>query len=110
MQAQILWGVVAGSNALHPRDVLNSPDDNGNTPLLVAAQQGLKKIAKLLLRRGANINQTNLAGNTVLHYCFAYSFEELGEYFIKKGADDSVVNAEGLTCYEGLSQESVGNI
>ena len=89
---------------------VNSPDDNGNTPLLVAAQQGLKKIAKLLLRRGANINQTNLAGNTVLHYCFAYSFEELGEYFIKKGADDSVVNAEGLTCYEGLSQESVGNI
>ena len=28
-------------------------DQNGNTPLHVAAQQGLKKIAKLLLRRGA---------------------------------------------------------
>ena len=89
---------------------VNSADDNGNTPLLVAAQQGLKKIAKLLLRRGANINQTNLAGNTVLHYCFAYSFESLGDYFIKKGADDSIANAEGLTCYEGLSQESVNNI
>ena len=89
---------------------VNATDDNGNTPLLVAAQQGLKKIAKLLLRRGANINQTNLAGNTVLHYCFAYSFESLGDYFIKKGADDSVANAEGLTCYEGLSQDSVNNI
>jgi hypothetical protein len=89
---------------------VNCADDNGNTPLLVAAQQGLKKIAKLLLRRGANLNQTNLAGNTVLHYCFAYSFEELGDYFITKGADDSVANAEGLTCYEGLSQDSVNNI
>ena len=89
---------------------VNSADDNGNTPLLVAAQQGLKKIAKLLLRRGANINQTNLAGNTVLHYCFAYSFESLGDYFIKKGADDSIANSEGLTCYEGLSQDSVNNI
>ena len=54
---------------------VNCADDNGNTPLPVAAQQGLKKIAKLLLRRGANLNQTNLAGNTVLHYCFAYSFQ-----------------------------------
>ena len=32
------------------------------------------------------------------------------DYFIKKGADDSIANAEGLTCYEGLSQESVNNI
>lgn len=85
-------------------------DVNGNTPLAVAAQQGLKKIAKLLLRRGAKINTTNLAGNTVLHYCFTYSFESLGEYFISKGADDSVVNAAGLTCYEGLDENAVGNL
>ena len=85
-------------------------DQNGNTPLHVAAQQGLKKIAKLLLRRGAKINTVNLAGNSILHYCFTYSFEELGEYFISKGCDDSLVNAAGLTCYEGLDEAAVGNI
>jgi hypothetical protein len=85
-------------------------DANGNTPLHVAAQQGLKKIAKLLLRRGAKINTVNLAGNSVLHYCFTYNFESLGEYFISKGADDSIVNSHGLTCYEGLDAEAVNEI
>ena len=85
-------------------------DVNGNTPLHVAAQQGLKKIAKLLLRRGAKINTVNLAGNGILHYCFTYSFESLGEYFISKGADDSIVNAGGLTCYEGLDAGAVNEI
>merc|ERR1711998_469802 len=82
---------------------VNVQDENGNSPLHVAAQQGLKRIAKLLLRRGAKINAVNLAGNTVLHYCFTYSFEELGEYFISKGADDSLVNAAGkLFCSRSL--------
>jgi hypothetical protein len=78
-------------------------DENGNTLFLVSAQQGLKRICKLLLRRGANMNNVNNSGNTALHYCFAYSFSDLGEYLIKKGADDSIKNADGLTCYEGLN-------
>ena len=70
-------------------------DEHGNTLLLLAAQQGNKKIVKALLRRGANIHVQNQQGNSVLHYCFTYSFESLGEYFISKGADDSLVNAAG---------------
>ena len=31
------------------------------------------------------------------------SFDSLGEYLIKKGADDSLKNGDGLTCYEGLN-------
>ena len=38
---------------------------------------------------GAKINAVTLAGNTVLHYCFTYSFESLGEYFISKPDDRS---------------------
>ncbi len=31
-----------------------------------------------------------------------YNHYELADYLLSKGADDSLLNAEGLTCYEGL--------
>ena len=37
-------------------DVNADRDERGNTLLLVAAQNGLKRIAKMLLRKGADIN------------------------------------------------------
>ena len=66
-----------------------------------------QRILKLLLRHNADINATNNSGNTVLHYCFSYGNEDLANYLIDKGADDSIVNIDGLTCYEGLSAEGV---
>jgi hypothetical protein len=51
-----------------------------------------------------------LNGQTVLHYAFAYGFEELARYLMDKGADDSLKNGSGLTCYEGLTAEDVENI
>ena len=86
---------------------IGAQDSSGQTLLIVACQNGNKKIAKFCLRRGANVNQANLAGNTPLHYCFAYGFEKLGNYLISKGANDAKQNADGLTCYEGLSRQSV---
>ena len=50
----------------------NVRDPHGNTILIVACQNGLKRIAKLALRRGADINARNYKGNTCLHFCFAY--------------------------------------
>jgi hypothetical protein len=86
---------------------INSADEFGNTLLILAAQQGSRRMCKFLLRRGANINLQSLAGNTPLHYCYAYSQIALGEYLKSKGADDSILNVDGLTCYEGLSRESM---
>lgn len=45
-------------------------DEYGNTMLVTACQNNNKRMAKLLLRRGANINARNYRGNTPLHYCF----------------------------------------
>lgn len=36
---------------------VNAKDENGNSLLTVAAQNGLKRITKLLLRRGAGMNE-----------------------------------------------------
>ena len=82
-------------------------DDHGNTLLMLAAQQGTKKMVKMILRRGANLHAQNDSGNTILHYCHEYGHQDLADYFMSKGADDSVLNIEGLTCYEGLSRQGL---
>ena len=85
-------------------------DAAGNTLLHVAAQNGNKRIAKLALRRGADINAQNLNGQTCLHFCYAYRYTALGEYLKGKGADDSLANADGLTCYEGLERGALDRL
>jgi hypothetical protein len=85
-------------------------DEHGNTPLLLAAQQGAKPLCKELLRRAANINHQNYAGCTVLHYAHEYKHTQLAQYLNEKGADDSLLNKEGLTCYEGLHAGNVADI
>eukprot|EP00606_Chrysophyceae_sp_TOSAG23-5_P000215 GSChrysophyteH2.ASY1.ANO1.1443.1 assembled CDS len=91
--------------------MVNQPDwnvpvdyqnDMGNTLLHVVAQNGNKRLVKLCMRRGADLNGQNLTGQTALHFAFGYGYTEVGDYLVKKGADDSIRNKDGLTCYEGL--------
>ena len=81
-----------------------SDPGHGNTLLIIAAQNGLKKMAKAVLRRGADINKVNHQGNTPLHFCFEYGYgDTLGAYLISKGADTSILNYDGYSCYDGLT-------
>ena len=77
-------------------------DDMGNTLLHVVSQNGNRRLVKLCLRRGANLNIQNLTGQTALHFAFGYGYVEVGEYLVSKGADDSIRNGDNLTAYEGL--------
>lgn len=97
-------------DALEEEVPIDTIDQFGNSLLILAAQQGSKRMCKFLLRRGAKINMQNLVGNTVLHYCYAYSHYNLADYLKAKGADDSILNAEGLTCYEGLDRDILEEI
>ena len=85
-------------------------DQFGNSLLILAAQQGSKRMCKFLLRRGANLNHQNVSGNTVLHYTVAYDKPDLTKYLISKGANDSILNLSGLTCYEGISTKKVTDL
>ena len=80
----------------------NTKDEHGNTILHVASQNGNKRLIKVALRWGANINDQNKQGQTALHYLFAYKYENLAAYLISKGADDTLQNEFGYTCYDGL--------
>lgn len=77
-------------------------DQHGNSLFILACQQGSKKLAKFLLRRGADMNSQNNGGNTSLHYLYEYKFVSLAEYLVRKGANNSIKNGVGRTCYEGL--------
>lgn len=60
-------------------------DEYGNTLLIIACQNGNKRVAKAVLRRGASLNVRNHKGNTPLHYCYQYGYgETLGQYLISK--------------------------
>ncbi|RHZ24426.1 hypothetical protein DYB26_006666 [Aphanomyces astaci] len=89
---------------------IDAQDSAGNTLLSIACQNNNKRIAKLCLRKGADVNTQNLNGQTVLHYAHAYGFHDLMEYMMEKGAKDDVLNKDGLTCYEGLNAEAVDAI
>jgi hypothetical protein len=85
-------------------------DEHGNALLHVCGQNGNKRLIKLCLRRGANLDIQNLNGNTPLHFLFAYKHDDVGQYLIKKGADNSIKNRDGLTCYEGLSVKELNQL
>lgn len=101
--AELSYALAKGAN-------LNIQDSFGNTPLIVACQNGHSSVCHLLVEHGASLKCSNHRGNTPLHYCFAYHFEDLGKFLISQGADEFAVNADGLTCYEGLSPEDLDNI
>jgi len=82
-------------------------DDMGNSLLHVVCQNGNRRLVKLCMRRGADLNIRNLNGQTPLHFAFGYGYTELGEYLVHKGADDSICNKDGLTPYEGLGEREL---
>ncbi len=83
---------------------IDAEDEKGNTLLLVACQNSNKRLAEMLLVRGAAINHQNAQGNTALHFALAFDGDgALGEYLIEHGADDTIDNVEGLTAYDGVA-------
>jgi len=87
---------------------INTEDDKGNTILITAVQNNHRKMLDLILNRGGTINHVNAHGNTALHYALAYDTSgEIAEFLIEKGADDTIENKEGLTCYDGLGSGAV---
>ena len=49
----------------------DSRDVHGNTIAIIGAQNGHKRVVKAALRRGADVNASNLRGNTCLHFCLS---------------------------------------
>jgi ankyrin repeat protein len=70
-------------------------DSFGNTLFHVACQNGNKRIAKLAIKYGGDMDAQNLRGNTGVHFLFSYGYADIAEYFIEKGASDKLLNDQG---------------
>jgi len=73
---------------------VNAKDDDGVTPLLVAAVSGRKEIIELLIREGADVN-AKVNGVTPLHQAAFRSHKEIAELLIANGADLNAVDNVG---------------
>ncbi|CAD7945242.1 unnamed protein product [Amoebophrya sp. A25] len=83
-------------------DPLNTVDHHGNTLFHIACQNGNKKIGKLAIKYGGDMNKQNNKGNTGLHFLYQFGYSEIAEYFISKGADGNIENDKGYPCYKGF--------
>ena len=83
----------------------NARDAHGNTVLAVATQNNRKRIVKAAVRAGVPLDARNAQGQTAMHFAYAYGYDELAEYLIRKGANPMVVNAHGLRPDQGLDPD-----
>jgi ankyrin repeat protein len=77
---------------------VNVKDDEGETPLHVAAESDSFNTAglEILLKAGADVRAKKHNGDTALHLAAKCHKREFVELLLKAGADAKATNAEGL--------------
>ena len=77
-------------------ELINVPDDNGQTPLIRAARSGNPATVQAALAAGATIDATSVAGNTALIIASA-AHPEIVSLLLQHHADYKKRNANSLT-------------
>ena len=89
---------------------LNAQDDVGRTPLHFAIAFGHEKVARRLMKEGADLAIVDEKGNTPLHYAAGYGYEAIVEALIARGADKKAVNSDGRTAADVAKLNSLDDI
>ena len=77
---------------------VNEGDEDGDTPLIYAVEEGLKEAAELLIANGAKVNvKDNILDSTPLHQAFMRRKMEVIGLLIANGADVNAKSRTGAT-------------
>eukprot|EP01130_Rhizamoeba_saxonica_P015245 TRINITY_DN6799_c0_g1_i1.p1 TRINITY_DN6799_c0_g1~~TRINITY_DN6799_c0_g1_i1.p1 ORF type:complete len:493 (-),score=101.55 TRINITY_DN6799_c0_g1_i1:334-1758(-) len=79
-----------------PRIQVNTKDNKGNTPLVVASSIGAVQIMEILVEQGANLNLATLGGSTALHAACALGQTEAAEFLLDAAAWIEVEDSKGM--------------
>ena len=83
-------------------------DENGWSPIIIAAYHGNYEVVKYLLKKGANVNDSNKNGTTVLMYakdfCVKAKNRDLYDFLIERGADMTLKDFAGKKLLDYLSE------
>ncbi len=88
--------ILAGTN-------LNTKDQYGSSPIIIATTFGKTEVAKALIQAGADLTCTNNEGSTPLHVASFFCRTEIVKALLKKGADKNLKNNFGSTALESLT-------
>ncbi|MFK7995494.1 MAG: ankyrin repeat domain-containing protein [Granulosicoccus sp.] len=77
--------------------LLSITASNGKTALMVAAKKGNLSLAKLLVRAGADVNETTDTQGTPFMFAILGGHQEIAKWLIDQGADINTVGSNGWT-------------
>ena len=90
----------------HP-DWVDVLDEEGETPLLEAAEEGHLEVVLLLLERGANLNHQDRDGETALMEAAGESRVDCVNLLLRKGAGLGALDNDGRSVLQRTTNESI---
>lgn len=76
---------------------VDSADDTGATPLILATLKGALNICKMLVEKGANVNHANTNGHTAVQYAGSKNHKEIMAFLLDSKADPNTRDHIGDT-------------
>ena len=90
---------------------INIKDEQGNTPLILAAADGHLDTVQLLINREADVEEDNYGGNTALMCAAANGHLTVVQYLVDQGARlNAKDNFSGRTALDLASKDEIKNI
>jgi len=90
----------------HPNINVNVRDTTGSTALnLAVSEPDMLPVIKLLIERGANIDNTDTMGETPLMLATLSDNKEIVEFLVDSGADKTLKNKRAQTAYDIAKEE-----